>query len=59
MESSRAEPAQVALPRGVYAIVVRETCGTVRRIVNALEHDAHVARALLLGERQLDSSARD
>jgi hypothetical protein len=47
------EPIAVTLPRGVYAVVIRDVCGTVRRLVNVLECPVRAARAVALGEDDL------
>jgi hypothetical protein len=43
------------LPCGVYAVVIRETCGAVTRLHNALEPRHLVARAVALAEAALSS----
>jgi hypothetical protein len=46
------DPLAVALPRGVYSVLIR-TGGAVIRLTNRLEPPCCVARAVGLGEQRL------
>ena len=53
MGDDTSQPICAVLPRGIFSVLIRKPCGTVERIVNSLEHERHVQRALELAERHL------